>query len=85
MENKLTTAWNEYVAMRKKLKKPLTPYAESLAKKKLKELSAGDIAHAIEILDQSTFNCWLGLFPIKDRTKSINAATAALMDKYLKS
>lgn len=85
MGNELTTAWNEYVAMRKKLKKPLTPYAESLAKKKLIELSAGDIKHAIEILDQSTFNCWLGLFPIKDRTKSINAATAELMDKYLKS
>ena len=84
MENELTNAWNEYVAMRKKLKKPLTSYAESLAKKKLIELSAGDIEHAIEILDQSTFNCWLGLFPIKDRTKSINAATAQLMKEYLK-
>jgi hypothetical protein len=85
MENeKLLTAWNEYVAMRKKLKKPLTPYAERLAKKKLIELSAGDIEHAIEILDQSTFNCWLGLFPLKDKIKAINSATAELMKQYLK-
>ncbi len=84
MENELTTAWSEYIAMRVKMKKPLTPYAEQLAKKKLIQLSAGDMKHAIEILDQSTFNCWLGLFPIKDRTKSINSATAQLMKEYLK-
>ncbi|MES3022765.1 MAG: hypothetical protein V4857_14405 [Pseudomonadota bacterium] len=57
-------AWAEYLAMRKKNKRPMTPYAEKLAIGKLTEFRAnGQDVQAV--LEQSIFNSWQGLFAVK--------------------
>ena len=73
-DDKLNDAFSDYVAMRKKLKKPMTDKAVDLAIKKLEALSDGDNDVAIKILEQSIMNSWQGLFPLKDvkTTESID-------------
>lgn len=57
-------AWNGFLGMRKAIKKPITPDAIPLAIKKLESLTAaGNDARAV--LEQSTMNCWQGLFEVK--------------------
>ena len=56
----------EYVLMRKKIKKPLTTYAEKLAVKKLIDLAGNDAQKQIAVLKQSIMNSWQGLFPLKE-------------------
>lgn len=54
-----------FIEMRRLIKKPLTDRALSLALGKLKDFKdAGHDPNAI--LDQSVFNSWQGLFPIKE-------------------
>jgi hypothetical protein len=56
-------AWNEFVAMRKKKKKPLTEYATKLAIKKLEGFrSQGQ--NVEDILNNSIFHEWEGLFAV---------------------
>lgn len=57
-------SWNAFVEMRKKIKKPMTENAMGLAVKALIKLEAQG-HRADEVLDQSTFNSWQGLFAIK--------------------
>ncbi|MBC8642114.1 hypothetical protein IAG25_35505 [Caballeronia sp. EK] len=57
-------AWKGFVAMRKKIKAPLTPDAVSLAVRELEKLM-GDGHRPRAVLEQSTLNSWRGLFPIK--------------------
>ena len=60
-------AWDGFVEMRQKIKKPLkTDRAVKLAISTLEKLRAEgqDVA---AVLDQSTMNSWLGLFPIAER------------------
>lgn len=57
-------AWLGFVEMRKKIRKPLTERAVSLAITKLSELKA--LGHKPDrVLNQSTMNCWQGLFELK--------------------
>ena len=69
---KLNQAFADFVEMRKKIKKPMTERALTLAMNKLKKLSEVPFADsmdndlAIQILEQSTMNCWQDLYPIKD-------------------
>jgi uncharacterized protein YdaU (DUF1376 family) len=57
-------AWEGFLAMRKAIKKPITPEAVPLALKKLDSLrEAGNNPQAV--LEQSTLNSWQGLFEIK--------------------
>lgn len=70
-DEKLNQAFADFVDMRKQMKKPMTERAVSLAMNKLKELSATssgsmDNDVAIKILEQSTMNCWQGLFQLKE-------------------
>lgn len=63
--------WNDYLEMRKKIKKPMTSAAKKLAVKKLQLLtdfpSNGEaIQIATKILNQSVFHNWQGLFPLKE-------------------
>ena len=60
-------AFLNYADMRKRIKKPLT---EDLAKKVIKKLEklSADEKEQIEILDQSTFNYWQGVFPLHHTT-----------------
>ena len=73
----LEKAIEGFIAMRKSIKKPLTPYAVKLLTDKLDKLSKTDEGK-IEILNQSIFNCWQGVFAVKnyDQPEPVN-----LMDK----
>ena len=64
-DEKLNNVFADYVAMRKKLKKPMTDRAVELAIKKLDTMSGGNNEIAIKILEQSIMNSWQGLFELK--------------------
>lgn len=74
----LNQAFLDYLEMRKQIKKPMTGKAVELAMKKLKELStipmtdSMDNDKAIKILEQSTMNCWQGLFPLRGEKQNNN-------------
>ena len=57
-------AWMGFLEMRKKIKKPMTDRAVGLAISKLENLKTEGNEPG-EVLNQSTMNCWQGLFPIK--------------------
>ena len=59
-----TDAWDAFVLMRKKIRKPLTDYAGQLAIEKLVSLRAeGHDPRAV--LNQSVLHSWQGLFPVR--------------------
>lgn len=59
-------AWSGYIDMRKRIKKPMTDYAMTLAVKELEALrDAGQDVDAV--LNQSTLKSWQGLFEVKSR------------------
>ncbi len=59
-----TDTWNDFVEMRKSIKKPMTDAAVRLMVKKLDELRVD--GHDVRaVLEQSIASCWQGLFPIK--------------------
>lgn len=57
--------WDEFVAMRQRIRKPLTPYAAELTVKDLLKYQ-GQGHNPNEILHQSIKNSWQGVFPPKD-------------------
>ena len=57
-------AWNEFLGMREKMKKPATPYAQTLLIKQLTAWYADDLDVSV-ILNQSIMNNWQGLFAPK--------------------
>ena len=65
--------FEEFKKHRKKLRKPMTDYAEYLILKKLDLFSNGNQKKAIEILDQSIEEGWQGIFPLKLKQKMIVA------------
>lgn len=65
-DSDLDAAFCDFVSMRSKIKKPLTVKAIERAMIKLENLSAGNTAVKIKILEQSTDNCWAGLFSLKE-------------------
>ena len=64
--DEISLAWNGYADMRKSIKKPMTERAMTMALNRLKELAGDNTELQCKILDQSTMNCWTGLFPIKE-------------------
>ena len=63
----LDEAFNEYVTMRKRIKKPIcTDKALHRAMNTLDKLSGGDNDLAVKILNQSVDHCWQGLFALKE-------------------
>lgn len=84
----LNQAFSDFVDMRKKIKKPMTDRAITLAMNKLKELAAIPFSDsidndlAIKILEQSTMNCWQGLFPLKEERKTKSADSSDWVDKW---
>lgn len=62
---RLDEALREYIAFRKKIKKPMTDRAIQLAVKKVRSMSA-DVDEQIAIIEQSILNGWQGLFPLKE-------------------
>jgi len=62
----LLSAYSDFVSMRKSIKKPMSERAVQMLNNKLEELASDDVDLKIAILNQSTFNCWQGVFPLKD-------------------
>jgi hypothetical protein len=59
-------SWAAFVEMRRKIKAPLTPYAEKLILRELCKLkAAGNDPQAC--LDQSIMNSWRDVFPLRDK------------------
>ena len=65
---KLDAAIYEFVAFRKKIKKPMTDHAIKLMIAKLNKLTT-DIDEQVEILNQSILNGWQGIYPLKREEK----------------
>ena len=59
--------WKKFKDMRKKIKKPMTEYAEELLINKLNKLSINEQTQ-IEILNQSIMNSWTTVWPLKGGT-----------------
>lgn len=57
-------AWDGFLEMRKGIKKPLTERGKGMAVRKLDDLRSQGYEPGM-VLDQSTFMCWAGLFPLK--------------------
>jgi hypothetical protein len=68
--------------MRTVNRKKLTASAEQMILKKLQQLAPDNEHLQAEILNQSTMNSWLGVFPLKaDRGKGPETASAAAKDE----
>lgn len=77
--------WKEYVAMRKHIRKPMTHRAMELAIGNLEKLMVeGEDPN--KVMEQSIFNSWQGLFPVRQsgrqqfngRTNATDAVKATL-------
>ncbi|GKX65617.1 hypothetical protein [Inconstantimicrobium mannanitabidum] len=72
----------DFMKMREKIKKPVTDRALKSMINKLNELSK-DESIQIKILEQSIFNCWQGIFPLKEGSYgSTGQNTGADKKKY---
>ncbi len=61
-------AWEGYEEMRRKIRKPMTDRARTLAVRELEKLkAAGNDPN--EVLDQSTLHSWQGLFELREKSK----------------
>ncbi len=90
-DDKLNQAFLDYKEMRVRIRKPMTQRAIQMAISKLEKLATPpgqdhmDNDLAIEILDQSTFNSWQGIFPLRDespRGEYHNRTADMLHDSY---
>lgn len=71
------TAWDGYEAMRRAARKPMTPAARRLAVAELAKLR--DAGHdPTDVLRQSTFRSWVGLFPLK--AEAMNGHVGAMSE-----
>ncbi len=64
-------AWNAYIEMRIKKKKPATDRAVNIALTELIKHSKSEVLLAIKLLDQSTSGGWHGIFPLKTQEKEV--------------
>ena len=62
-------AFDGFVEMRQRIRRPLTDYAKHLIVRKLERL-VEDGYDAKEVLEQSILNSWQGLWPINDRPQA---------------
>jgi hypothetical protein len=58
--------WDGFVEMRKKIRKPLTDTAKNLIIKKLDSFRKQGF-DVVAIVEESTMNCWQGVFTPKER------------------
>jgi DNA-binding transcriptional regulator YhcF (GntR family) len=66
-DEKLNSAFADFVDNRKKLRKPMTDKAIDLQIKKINELSGGDNDKAIALIENAIMRGWLSVFPIKEQ------------------
>ena len=63
----LKTTIYDFIKMRKAIKKPITDKALNLTLNKLTKISVNEQIQ-IDVLNQSIFNSWQGIFEIKEET-----------------
>lgn len=73
-------ALEDFKAMRKAKRKPMTVRAEELMIKELTKLSEGDPEQAVEILNQSTKNGWTGVYALKSDVSSVSFIDRKIMN-----
>lgn len=76
-DEKLNKAFLDFIDMRKKIKKPMTERAITLATNKLREVSVSangtmDYDKAIAVVNRSILNCWTSFYPIEGDRKKRN-------------
>jgi hypothetical protein len=76
----LDKTYYAYINMRTKIKKPITDYAIKLLMIKLNKLTSNE-KEQIQILNQSIFNSWQGVFPIKENFKACGATNLKDLDE----
>ena len=69
-ETELDKVLKNFIEFRKTIKKPLTPYALELLKKKLDRL-ANDDETKIKILNQSILNGWQGIYSLRGESDGL--------------
>lgn len=67
----LKQALNDYIEMRKSIKHPLTIQGLKQAFNKLDKIAVDDLTK-IDIVNQSVFYSWQGLFPVKSENNNNN-------------
>lgn len=70
IKSELENVFDEFLEMRKKIKKPPTQRAIELLKNRIKELAKGDEQLAIKIIEQSIINSWQNIFELKEDYKN---------------
>ena len=65
-DEKLNSAFADFVDARKKMRKPMTDKAIDLQIKKINELSGGDNDKAIALIENAIMRGWLSVYPIKE-------------------
>ena len=72
MKIEFNIAFDGWIEMRKKIKKPATERAIELAKSELRKLAGKDIELAIKIINQSTVGCWTSFYELKTNSSFNN-------------
>lgn len=79
----LESAFQEYLTMRKKIKKPIcTEMALHRAMNTIERLSKGDNDLAVKILNQSVDHCWQGLFELKEDNSNKQQGKKNVFDEW---
>lgn len=64
--DKLNNAFLEFIAMRKKIKKPMTDRAIEIAISNLRKLAGDNDDMAIQIIEESILHSWQSFYPLKN-------------------
>jgi hypothetical protein len=80
INKELDLTFIDFIDTRKKIKKPMTGKAIKLAINKLEEFAPNDDKLKIKIIEQSIFNSWQGLFPLKSVTSNPTQADYSLKE-----
>lgn len=75
-------AWNAFLEMRKKIKKPATEYAQKLLLKKLEKFQAQGVS-VTEVLEQSITSGWQDVYALKDGARGFGYETSPLRPNRL--
>jgi sulfur relay (sulfurtransferase) DsrF/TusC family protein len=65
-KSELELTFDSYLEMRKQIKKPATPHAVNLIKKKLVQMTHNNESEMCDLLNQSIVNSWADIYPIKN-------------------
>jgi hypothetical protein len=86
IKSELEKVFDEFLEMRKKIKKPATLKAIELLKNKIRKLSNGSEQLAIQIIEQSIVNSWQDVFELRqDFKSSIKSSQKEQMQDAFKS